>query len=230
MYRLWHLRNEVNRHQAVRLWLSSLPADSSLLDAGAGIQYYKKYATHLRYTSQDFGEYKGGDYFGSRSSPTWDSTRCDFICDITSIPVPNGSFDAVLCTEVFEHLPDPQLALSELARVLKPGGSMFLTAPFRSLYHQTPYYFYSGFSRYWYYHFAQLHGLCIQSLEPNGSYFSDIAQELDRILKIIHPFQIILLSPLIFLLIVYLFLLEYLIRVEAPESCWGYHVVLVKLV
>jgi len=114
--------------------------------------------------------------------------------------------------------------------VLKPGGSMFLTAPFRSLYHQTPYYFYSGFSRYWYYHFAQLHGLCIQSLEPNGSYFSDIAQELDRILKIIHPFQIILLSPLIFLLIVYLFLLEYLIRVEAPESCWGYHVVLVKLV
>ena len=49
--------------------------------------------------------------------------------DIQKIPFPNASFDTVFSCETVEHVPDPQLALRELARVLKPGGTLFLTTP-----------------------------------------------------------------------------------------------------
>ena len=42
--------------------------------------------------------------------------------DITDIPYPDGSFDAILCIHVLEHIPAEDVALSELLRVLKPGG------------------------------------------------------------------------------------------------------------
>ena len=228
MKKVWHQRNELNRHAAVHQWLASLPAGASLLDAGAGVQRYRGLATHLAYTSQDFGDYKGGELFGDKQSPSWDASRCDLLCDITALPVADGHFDHVLCTEVFEHLPEPQLALRELARVIKPGGSMLLTAPFRALYHQDPYFFYSGFSRYWYEYHAAACGLDIAGIEPNGSYFRDIAQELDRILKMGGPLQRLVAAPLLLPLIFYLFLLERWFRPKTPESCWGYHVLLIK--
>ncbi|MEB3234631.1 MAG: methyltransferase domain-containing protein [Cyanobacteriota bacterium] len=224
----WPLNNESNRHRAVRQWLAALPPGSSLLDAGAGVQRYRPDAAHLQYTSQDFGEYKGGDVFGDRTSPLWDASRCDLLCDITAIPRPDHSFDAVLCTEVFEHLPDPQLALKELARVLKPGGQLMLTAPFRALYHQEPYFFTSGFSRYWYEHHAHSCGLEIAAIEPNGSYLADVAQELVRIARLGPLWQSLCASLLALPLVAYLGLLQRWGHVKTPESCWGYHVWLVK--
>ena len=228
MNKIWHQRNELNRHAAVKAWLASLPDGASLLDAGAGVQRYRSFARHLTYTSQDFGDYKGGESFGDKHSPSWDASRCDLLCDITALPVTDGHFDHVLCTEVFEHLPEPQLALQELARVLKPGGSLLLTAPFRALYHQDPYFFYSGFSRYWYEHHAPLCGLSIVSIEPNGSYLRDVAQELERIFKMGGPLQMLVSAPLLLPLIAYLFVLERWFRLRTPESCWGYHVLLIK--
>lgn len=41
----------------------------------------------------------------------------------------DGEFDTVTSTETIEHVPDPPLAVRELARVLKPGGRLFLTTP-----------------------------------------------------------------------------------------------------
>lgn len=224
----WPLNNEANRHRAVRRWLASLPSGDSLLDAGAGIQRYRADASHLNYTSQDFAAYKGGEAFGDRLSPAWDASRCDLLCDITAIPVPEHSFDAVLCTEVFEHLPDPQAALRELARVLRPGGRMLLTAPFRSLYHQEPYFFTSGFSRYWYMHHAAACGLLIEAIEPNGSYFADVAQELVRIVRLGPWWQSLIAAPLTLPLVAYLALLQRWGQIQTPESCWGYHVKLLK--
>ena len=199
-----------------------------MLDAGAGIQRYRQDAAHLAYTSQDFGGYKGGEVFADRKTPDWDSTCCDLLCDITAIPVVDGHFDAVLCTEVFEHLPEPQKALAELARVLRPGGAMLLTAPFRSLYHQEPYFFTSGFSTYWYEHHAPACGLEIVAIEANGDYWGDLAQELVRLL-LLGPFwqricSLFLVSPLI----VYLALLRRCSSLQSPQSCWGYHVTLRK--
>ncbi len=50
--------------------------------------------------------------------------------DVTAIPFPDNTFDWILCNHVLEHVPNDRLALSELLRVLKPGGSAILQTPF----------------------------------------------------------------------------------------------------
>lgn len=50
--------------------------------------------------------------------------------DITRLTFPDDSFDAVFSIDVLEHVPDYRAGLAELARCLKPGGKMLLTAPF----------------------------------------------------------------------------------------------------
>ena len=55
------------------------------------------------------------------------STRPDFVAaDLARLPFADNSFDCVTCGYVLEHLPDPQPGLAEIARVLSPGGRMFL--------------------------------------------------------------------------------------------------------
>jgi SAM-dependent methyltransferase len=46
--------------------------------------------------------------------------------DLTRLPYPDAFFDAVVCGWVLEHLPDPRPGLTELARVLQPGGKLLL--------------------------------------------------------------------------------------------------------
>jgi SAM-dependent methyltransferase len=48
------------------------------------------------------------------------------VADLTRLPYGDGSFDAVVCGWVLEHLPDPTPGLCELARVLAPGGKLLL--------------------------------------------------------------------------------------------------------
>ena len=91
------------------------------------------------------------------------------------------SFDAILCSEVLEHVPEPTHALDEFARLLRPGGTLILTAPFASLVHMAPYHYCSGFSRYWYEHHLPLRGFIIQELTPNGDWFAYCRQELMRL-------------------------------------------------
>lgn len=49
--------------------------------------------------------------------------------DLAALTLPDGEFDAVVSNDVFEHLPDLDRALSEVARVLRPGGVMLATFP-----------------------------------------------------------------------------------------------------
>jgi ubiquinone/menaquinone biosynthesis C-methylase UbiE len=48
--------------------------------------------------------------------------------DITSLPLPSAHFDFALCIEVLRYLPDPERCISEIARVLRPGGVCLATA------------------------------------------------------------------------------------------------------
>lgn len=52
-----------------------------------------------------------------------------FQADAQAIGVSAGAFDTAICCETLEHLHDPRAALAELARVLRPGGRLFLTTP-----------------------------------------------------------------------------------------------------
>ena len=49
--------------------------------------------------------------------------------DIVSIPLLDSSLDAVICSEVLEHVNSPQESIKELIRVLKPGGVLALSVP-----------------------------------------------------------------------------------------------------
>ena len=54
--------------------------------------------------------------------------------NVMSLPYDNQSFDVVMAAHVLEHLPDPQRALAEMVRVLKPGGMVFLCVTRPSLF------------------------------------------------------------------------------------------------
>jgi SAM-dependent methyltransferase len=56
--------------------------------------------------------------------------------------VPDASVDTLLCSEVLEHVPHPASALSELARVLAPGGTLLVTVPFLARLHEEPHDYY----------------------------------------------------------------------------------------
>ena len=175
------LTNEPERHDWVKLKILGINPGKRILDAGAGEQRYRKWCTHLNYVSQDFCQYDGfGDGKGEHSG-SWDTSMVDIVCDITNIPEPDNAFDAILCTEVLEHIPNPLDALKEFQRLLKIDGKLILTAPFCSLTHQSPYHFSTGFNKYFYeYYFANL-GFIIDEIKTNGNYFEYIAQEIRRL-------------------------------------------------
>jgi 2-polyprenyl-3-methyl-5-hydroxy-6-metoxy-1,4-benzoquinol methylase len=57
-------------------------------------------------------------------------TRLDLSCmDVTRLPFKDNSFDVVICSEVLEHIPDDDRALSELVRILKPGRILAVSVP-----------------------------------------------------------------------------------------------------
>ncbi len=175
------LQNEVNRNAWIERKLKEIPDGWHILDAGAGERRCKPYCAHLCYTSQDFGQYTGcGDKKGLQTG-SWNQENLDIISDIAEIPRPDLFFDAIMCIEVFEHLPAPLLALKEFSRLLRPGGVLLLTAPFCSLTHFAPFHFSAGFNSYWYEKHLPEYGFKILELEKNGNYFEYLAQEIRRI-------------------------------------------------
>lgn len=61
-----------------------------------------------------------------------DESRCHagaVRADARCLPFPDGAFDRVIAAEVLEHIHDDTRAMAELARVLRPGGSMAVTVP-----------------------------------------------------------------------------------------------------
>lgn len=173
--------NEQPRHDWVRAQLDALDPGSKLLDAGAGTQRYRPLCQHLDYTAQDFCGYDGqGDGTGNQIGPRWSYDGIDLRSDIADIPAPDASFDSILCTEVFEHIPHPLDALQEFARLLKPNGTLLLTTPFTSATHYAPFYFYSGFSRYFFEKHLPEAGFQITELQTNGGFFDFLEQELQR--------------------------------------------------
>ena len=96
-----------------------------VLDVGGGSRFQKgmkKYASlfaNTRYETMDVSV----DY-----SP-------DIVGDIHLIPLAEASVDAIICRSVLEHVQDPQKAMQEMYRILKPGGVLFLQVPSTYPYH-----------------------------------------------------------------------------------------------
>lgn len=63
----------------------------------------------------------------------------DEIVDIQDIPYENNYFDLIYCSHILEHVPDDKKAISELYRVLKPGGIALILVPINGIAFDLPY-------------------------------------------------------------------------------------------
>jgi SAM-dependent methyltransferase len=101
----------------------------ALLDVGCGDSPYR-HLLERQYT------YHGIDTFDSSAFGYHNPGVTYF--DGKSIPFPDGHFDAILCTEVLEHVHDYRLLVDEMYRVLKPGAIGVITVPWSARYHYIP--------------------------------------------------------------------------------------------
>ena len=134
--------------------------DAQVLDAGAGETPYRKLFKHTQYWAVDF----------AKGESAWLYRHLDAICRLETLPFDGDRFDAAICTQVLEHVPEPQIVLNELFRVLKPGGILLLTAPLGFGEHQQPY-DYFRYTRFGLTHLLEKIGFAIKQLEPRGGYF-----------------------------------------------------------
>lgn len=170
--------NQYERDCWVARQSTRVPAGVRVLDVAAGTGPYRSLFTHCEYRAHDFGKEPGtvGKY-----------TKLDYESDVVAIPVPDESFDLIVCTEVLEHVPEPILAVKEMARILKQGGRLLITAPLGSFLHQEPYHFYGGYTPWWYRKILPEAGLQIESIEANRGFFSWFGQEAIRFSALVDP-------------------------------------------
>lgn len=151
----------------------SLPVGSSLLDAGAGEGVYKKYFAHCDYKAIDLAV----------GESRWNYSNLDYVGPLHKMPIENDTFDAVLCTQVLEHLEWPRESVKEMHRVLKPGGRLYMTVPMTHPEHQIPYDFFR-YTSYGLKSICEHAGFNNIKVTPFGGLWARWAYELPRGLSI----------------------------------------------
>jgi SAM-dependent methyltransferase len=105
-----------------------------ILDIGCGQSPYRYLLNRVDTT------YKGIDV---AQAEDFDYINNDItVFDGKNIPFADDTFDAVICTEVMEHVYEHQALVDEIYRVCKPGAKGILTIPFSARYHYIPYDYY----------------------------------------------------------------------------------------
>ncbi len=154
---------EVNRYETYRLLEQAqreVPAGALLLDAGSGEGQFQPYFDHTNYVGVDLAV---GD-------TTWDYTGLDTQADLKELPFGEETFDAAVCIQTLEHVNDPQQVISEIGRVLKPGGRFYLAAPMQWHQHQKPHDFFR-YTSFGFEYLLQNAGMRVVEMRPWGGYF-----------------------------------------------------------
>jgi SAM-dependent methyltransferase len=111
---------------ALGLLADVLTPDVSVLEVGCGnglfLDRIRKIAPGARLSGVDYSHYQ-------IERPVHPSLRLKQADLAKGIPCDDSSFDVVYAAEIIEHLLDPDLLLSEIRRVLRPGGTLVLTTP-----------------------------------------------------------------------------------------------------
>lgn len=111
--------------------LADLPPGSTVLDVGAGDAPYRELFAAHDYVTTDWG----GTFYAPE-------TPVDLVAPAHDMPLETGSVDAVVCTQVLEHVAEPVVALQEFRRVLRPSGALVVTVPLTWYLHEVPNDFY----------------------------------------------------------------------------------------
>ncbi|MHB2000815.1 MAG: class I SAM-dependent methyltransferase [Solirubrobacteraceae bacterium] len=141
---------------------AQLPVGCNVIDIGAGEAPYRELFTEQRYVTLDRAD-------------TPHSGHVDLHGAADSIPAEDGSFDALVCTQVLEHVPEPSDALCEFRRVLRTGGVLIATVPFLWEEHETPFDYYR-YTRYGIEHLLRRAGFGEVDVRPRTDCFTAVAQ------------------------------------------------------
>jgi SAM-dependent methyltransferase len=143
---------------------SELPPGARVLDVGAGEAPYAELFQHVDYQTSDWSN---SVHAGAR--------RADYIGSADDLPVQDAMFDAVLNTQVLEHVSEPARVVAELHRILKPGGRVYVTVPLVGALHEEPYDFYR-YTPHGLRHLLQNAGFVNIDVRPRNDSFTTLAQ------------------------------------------------------
>ncbi len=110
-----------------------VPAPARFLDIGAGSGYYIRRAAELGCVAAGIDLSPHACRIGNGRVP---GRLCQ--ADAESLPFQSACFDLVFCQQIIEHVVYPERVLAEVARVLRPGGILLLSAPNRLGRHTVP--------------------------------------------------------------------------------------------
>ena len=148
------------RYRFVRDASRRVAVGTSVVDAGAGECMFRDLFSHARYLPLD----------SKVGNASWNYGRLAVVGDVLAPPFRPGSVDYVLCTDVLEHVPDPQRMIDCLFAVLRPGGTLFLSAPQGWGEHQLPHDYFrftsSGLRL-----LLERAGFRVESIQPLGGFF-----------------------------------------------------------
>jgi len=145
--------------------LPALPSGSRILDLGCGNKPYAPL-------------FAGHQHIGLNIDAI-DATP-DVVGDGQLLPFRDGAFSLCVCSQVLEHVPEPQALCSEVGRTLRPGGHFLLSAPFYWPLHEEPFDFWR-FTPHGLRHLLRKAGFEVLSLEADGHAISLTATSLNHL-------------------------------------------------
>ncbi len=136
--------------RAVRRLAAALPSDSA--NAGTAPLVARLLEQLLSSSPHPRVLVVGGGTLGAGMAPlldhpavdatetdVWVGPRTRLVCDGHDLPFADGTFDAVVCQAVLEHVLDPPRVVAEIHRVLRPAGLLYAEVPFMQQVHEGAY-------------------------------------------------------------------------------------------
>lgn len=159
--------DSIRIQQFVLSEIQKTSAGDQILDAGAGECRNRDCIKNQTYIALD----------AACGDQSWDYSGLDVIANLEKTPFKPDSFDLVICTQVLEHVNEPQIVLNEFFRIANAGGTICITAPQGWGVHQAPF----DFFRYTHFglrHLLEKAGFEIVSITPSCGYYGYLANRL----------------------------------------------------
>lgn len=161
----------------IKEFATTVSSQDRVLDVGCGD---KPYASLFAHTAA---------YIGVEIEP---GPKVDVVAPAWKLPFPDHSFDVLFSTQVLEHVSRLSETITEMQRVVKPGGKVFISAPLTFIEHGTPYDFWR-FTRYGFQHLFQ--NFTIVKIKGLNGFLNTICRLMNTFFQYI-PVPHILLSPI----------------------------------